>query len=95
MDMYFWIHLVLALLLAVYFLYRYLKKDRLTYQLLFVFWLPTTLLTYISDHIAYRVVLAVFQLLMFLLVIYFMFRKTPPQTDSSKEDSPPEGDREE
>lgn len=82
--MYFWIHLVLAVLLTAYYLWRFLK-DRSIYQILFVCWVPMTLLTYIpilGQNTICRIVLGVLQLVMFLLVIFFMFRKEPKKDPS-------------
>ena len=46
MNWQFWIHLALAVLGTAYFLYSYLKEKKI-YQLLFVIWIPLTLLTYV------------------------------------------------
>ncbi len=85
--MYFWVHIVVAVVLTVYFLYRFIK-DRLIYQLLFVIWVPATLLAYvpvIASNDTYRTVLGVFQVVMFILVIFFMFRRDPKKTKAARE----------
>lgn len=85
-----WAHLIIAVLLTGYFLYRFVR-DRETYQLLFVIWIPSTLLTYLSSNTIFHYILIAFQLIMFILVLYFMFRK--PKTDEPEkkpeEDSNP------
>lgn len=75
----FTVHLVLAVLLTACFLFRFIK-DRHIYQLLFVLWVPSTLLTYlpvIAESSTLRLVLGGFQLVMFILVVFFMFRRNP------------------
>lgn len=77
----FWVHLVIAVLLTVYFLFRFIK-DRHIYQILFVLWVPATLLTYvpaIAESNVFRLILGGYQLVMFILVIFFMFRRNPKQ----------------
>lgn len=86
--MYFWIHLLLVVLLTSYFLFRFIR-DRLFYQLLFLVWVPSTLLTYIpiiGRNSVFRIILGGFQLVMFLLVIFFMFRKKPQGFSDAKEE---------
>lgn len=82
-----WVHLGLAVLLTAYFAFRF-WRDRQLYQLLFVIWVPSTLLAYVSTNAAFRVVLAAFQIIMFLLVLFFMFRKpkTPLLVGKDRED---------
>ena len=75
----FTVHLVLAVLLTACFLFRFIK-DRHIYQLPFVLWVPSTLLTYlplIAENRTLRLVLGGFQLVMFVLVVFFMFRRNP------------------
>lgn len=71
--MQFWIHLALVVVGIAYFLYSYIKEKKL-YQLLFVIWIPLTLLTYVSKNKTYLIILGVVQLIFFVLVIYFLFR---------------------
>lgn len=85
----FWVHLAIAAVLTAYFVFRYVR-DRQVYQLLFVFWVPSTLLSYlpITDPEAFRIfriLLAVFQVIMFVLVLVFMFlpkKHTPGEGES-------------
>ena len=69
----FWIHLALAILGTAYFLYSYLKEKKV-YQLLFVIWIPLTLLTYVCKQQWQILILGGIQLIFFILVIYFLFR---------------------
>ncbi|WMJ24276.1 hypothetical protein RBG61_06325 [Paludicola sp. MB14-C6] len=70
----FWVHLILAILFTVYFGFRFVK-DKYLYELLFVIWIPSTLLTYLSRNATFTLCLGLFQIVMFILVIYFMFRR--------------------
>lgn len=73
MEWQFWIHLALAILGTAYFLYSYLKEKKI-YQLLFVIWIPLTLLTYVCKKQWQVLLLGGIQLVFFILVIYFLFR---------------------
>ncbi|MDD6237106.1 MAG: hypothetical protein PUB00_06970 [Clostridiales bacterium] len=73
MNWQFWIHLALAILGTAYFLYSYLKEKKI-YQLLFVIWIPLTLLTYVCKQQWQILILGGIQLIFFILVIYFLFR---------------------
>ena len=66
-------HIILAVLGTAWFLYSFIR-ERKVYQLLFVFWIPLTLLTYVSKNKTFLTVLGIVQLLFFILVIYFLFR---------------------
>ncbi len=76
----FWIHLALVVIGIAYFLYSYIKERNL-YQLLFVIWIPLTMLTYVSKNRVYLTILGIVQLLFFVLVIFFLFRR-PRRKDS-------------
>ncbi|MFZ2538479.1 MAG: hypothetical protein WAX04_06215 [Oscillospiraceae bacterium] len=69
-----WLHVLLAIIITVYFLFRFIKEKQI-YELLFVFWVPSTLLQYISTNATFTRVVGIFQVIMFILVVYFMFRK--------------------
>ncbi|MEG0691773.1 MAG: hypothetical protein RR444_01695 [Oscillospiraceae bacterium] len=69
-----WLHLVLAGMITLYFLFRYIK-DKQIYELLFVIWVPSTLLQYVTTNPTFIRCLGIFQMIMFILVIYFMFKK--------------------
>ncbi len=69
-----WLHITLAILFTAYFLYRFIK-DRYIYEILFVVWVPSTLLVYISKDPTFIRWLGIFQMVLFILVIFFMFRK--------------------
>ena len=73
MNWQFWLHLALAFLGTAYFLYSYLKEKKI-YQLLFVIWIPLTLLTYVCKKQWQVLLLGGIQLVFFILVIYFLFR---------------------
>lgn len=66
-------HIILAVLGTAWFLYCFIKERKI-YQLLFVVWIPLTLLTYVSKNRTFLTVLGIVQLLFFILVIYFLFR---------------------
>lgn len=69
-----WLHIILAVLITGYFIFRFIK-DRYTYEMLFIIWVPSTLLTYaINDPMLIRC-LGIFQVIMFILVVFFMFRR--------------------
>lgn len=72
--MQFWTHVVLVLLGMAYFLYSFTKQKRV-YQILFVIWMPLTLLTYLSTNETYLTILGIAELIFFLLVIFFLFRR--------------------
>ena len=67
------IHVIFVVAFGAWFLYSYIKERKI-YQLLFVIWLPATLLTYLSRNKVYLWVLGIVQLIFFFLVIYFLFR---------------------
>lgn len=69
-----WLHIVLATIFTGYFLYRFIK-DRYVYELLFVIWIPSTLLPYVVNDPTIIRVIGIAQIVLFILVIYFMFRK--------------------
>lgn len=69
-----WVHIALVIVLTAYFIYRFIK-DRHIYELLFVIWIPSTLLQYVSSNPTYIRVLGIAQILLFLLVVFFMFRR--------------------
>ena len=69
----FWIHLALAILGTVYFLYSFLKEKKV-YQILFVIWIPITLLTYVCKRQWQILILGGIQLIFFVLVLFFLFR---------------------
>lgn len=71
--MQFWTHLVLVIIGMAFFLYSFIKQ-RKTYQLLFVIWLPLTLLSYLSTNKVYLTVQGAIELIFFFLVIFFLFR---------------------
>ena len=81
--MQFWIHLALVILGVAYFLYSYIKERKL-YQLLFVIWIPLTLLTYLSKNKVYLIVLGIVQLIFFFLVIYFLFRNPDKKKENDQ-----------
>jgi cbb3-type cytochrome oxidase subunit 3 len=70
----FWVHLIVVILFTAYFIFRFVK-DKYIYEILFVIWIPSTLLSYVTDNRAFLLGLGIFQTIMFILVIYFMFRK--------------------
>ena len=80
----FWVHLAIAVVLMAYFAFRF-YKDRRTYQMLFIIWIPSTLLTYLWNNSVYRICLAAFQAVMFVLVLVFMFKKPKAATEQPKE----------
>lgn len=69
-----WLHITIVVVLTLYFLFR-LIKDHYFYEFLFILWLPSTLLTYLSEDKTFLTYLGIGQLVLFFLVIFFMFRK--------------------
>ncbi len=69
----FWLHLALAILGTLYFLYSFLKEKKV-YQILFVIWIPITLLTYVCKRQWQILILGGIQLIFFVLVLFFLFR---------------------
>lgn len=53
---------------------RYIKEKQI-YELLFVLWVPSTLLQYATTNPLLLKLLGIFQIAMFLLVIFFMFKR--------------------
>lgn len=79
-----WVHVIVVIAISVYFIFRYIK-DRFFYELLFVIWAPSTLLTYIlTDETLIRL-LGYFQIAMFIAVIFFMFKKRGQRRHSTLE----------
>lgn len=70
----FGVHVALVVVISAYFLFRYIK-ERQIYELLFLLWVPSTMLQYITSNPLFLKLLGIFQILMFLLVIFFMFRR--------------------
>lgn len=69
----FYVHLAIAVLATAYFLYRFIK-DHKVYQFIFLLWIPSTLLAYVSTDRTFLTVLSAVQIAMFCLVIFFLFR---------------------
>lgn len=79
-----WVHVIVVIAISLYFIFRYIK-DRFFYELLFVIWAPSTLLTYIlTDETLIRL-LGYFQIAMFIAVIFFMFKKRGQRRHSTLE----------
>ncbi len=68
------LHVILAIIITVYFLFRFIKEKQI-YELLFVIWVPSTLLQYVSTNTMFIRGLGIFQVILFILVVYFMFKK--------------------
>lgn len=69
-----WVHIPLVILITAYFLFRFIK-DKQIYELLFVIWAPITLLTYVSTDPVFVKVVGIIQVVLFILVIFFMFKR--------------------
>lgn len=67
------IHIILVVLGVAFFLYSFIKEKRI-YQLLFVIWIPLTLLNRVFHERWQLWTLGIIQLIFFVLVIYFLFR---------------------
>lgn len=78
------VHIILAVLGTAWFLYSFIKERKI-YQLLFVIWIPLTLLTYVSTNRIFLTVLGIVQLLFFILVIYFLFRNPNREKDDCQQ----------
>ncbi len=89
-----WIHAAIAAAGTIFFLLSYLKHKQI-YQLLFVIWFPITLLNYVSSNKVYVYILGAVQFLLFLAVLFFLFRRqggsmknTLEQLDAIGKESP-------
>lgn len=69
-----WLHIILAILITAYFLFRFIK-DRYVYEMLFVIWVPSTLLPYVVTDVTINRFIGIGQIVLFILVVYFMFKK--------------------
>lgn len=69
-----WLHIILVILITAYFLFRFLKEKQI-YEFLFILWVPSTLLQYVTSDPTLLRIIGIFQIIMFILVIYFMFKR--------------------
>lgn len=69
-----WLHLVLIIIITIYFIVRFIR-DRHIYELIFVVWAPSTLLQYVSSDETFIRALGIFQVIMLILAVFFMFRR--------------------
>lgn len=70
----FWVHVLVVIVLTAYFIFRFIK-DRQVYEALFLIWIPSTLLQYVFKSDIMIKGLGIFQIIMFILVIYFLFKR--------------------
>lgn len=68
------LHIILVVILTGYFIFRFVK-NRNIYEILFIIWVPSTLLQYVSDDPTFLRALGVSQIVLFILVVFFMFRR--------------------
>lgn len=73
MSIYAIIHIILAVLLSIYFIYDY-RKEKSIYKILLIIWIPLTLLRYLSENRIFLTIIGIIQIIMFLLVLFFMFK---------------------
>lgn len=69
-----WLHISFILLFTIYFIFKY-TKDRLLYELIFIFWAPSTLLTYVISNRTALLVLGILQVICFIVIVFLMFKK--------------------
>ena len=70
----FWLHVVIVIALTAYFIFRFIK-DRQVYEILFLLWIPSTLLQYVFKSETMIKALGIFQIVMFILVVFFLFKR--------------------
>ena len=96
-----YIHFALAIVAFIFFLWQFIKERKL-YEFLFLIWIPATLLIYLDFFKADRprLILCVVQVILFIAVIYLLFRRngTPQQNleemDLLSEESQTQGETE-
>lgn len=69
-----WLHILIIVLFTVYFIFKYVK-DRYLYELIFIVWAPSTLLTYLITNRIALLVLGILQVICFVVIIFLMFKK--------------------
>ncbi|MEG2429959.1 MAG: hypothetical protein RSA99_06195 [Oscillospiraceae bacterium] len=75
----FWLHLATAVILLGYFIYNYVKH-KYFYYILFMVWIATTFLKYpFASSRPLTIGLGLFQMLMFVVVVYLMFKRSGEQ----------------
>lgn len=80
----FWTQLVIVVLATAFFAWRYYATRQMQ-QLIFVIWIPTTLLNWVLPA-SYLSLLGAIQFIFFGLVIFFIFKK-PKEENANQEDS--------
>lgn len=68
------LHVGIVVVLTAYFIYRFIKEHHI-YEFLFILWIPSTMLRYVSSDPMFLRVLGISQCLFFILVIFFMFKR--------------------
>lgn len=80
-----WLHIILSVLLIAYFVYNYIK-NKYFYFVLFVVWIASTLLKYpFQNNRTLLLALGIFQVIMFILVVFFMFKRSGEQRTKTLE----------
>lgn len=79
------VHIIFVVIGFAFFLWQYIKF-RYVYQLILLIWIPLTLTQYISPDKTYLSILGVVQMLLFIVFVFFLFKKnTQNKRDISKQ----------
>lgn len=70
----FWLHIILVVIITAYFVFRFVKTRQI-YEMLFIIWVPSTLLQYVSNDVTFLRIVGISQIILFILVVFFMFRR--------------------
>ncbi len=73
MEAKFYIQLVCVILIAVFFIWQFIKTKRIA-QLLIAIWAPITLLSYVPAGKTFTYILSGVEFLFFIAVIFFLFK---------------------
>lgn len=73
MEPKFYIQLVCVILIAVFFLWQFIKSKKVA-QLLIAVWAPLTLLSYVPAGKTFTYILGGAELALFVAVIFFLFK---------------------
>lgn len=73
MNIYIVLHIVLVVLAMFFFLFAY-KKEKKIHQMILLFWIPFTLTRYITQNTTFLNIIGIIQIILFVLVLFFMFK---------------------
>lgn len=82
----FTIYAAIAAVLTIFFICSYIKQRR-PFQLAFAIWVPSTLLQYLSTSRVFFNILSVVEILMFLVVIFLLWKDQKDRKKAEKEEA--------